>query len=104
MYQMQSIITACQSSKLSADWFRNTSTQEIEELLTMGFPIVFEKCDDLPNGLRGYYIHRLLVNNVATFLSPKYSLYIAKLLDSIFEQEREQQQKQIDNLTPRAVP
>ena len=64
----------------------------------------YEKRDDVPVNLRGYYIHRLLVNHFAMWASPTYAIYIAKLLDSVFEQERKQHQQQIDNLTLRAVP
>ena len=114
-YQMQSIIDACHSNKLCADWFRNQSSKEIlNEMTTMGNPIlekIYEKRDYLPNGLRGYYVHKLLVNHIAMWASPRYSIYIFKLLDSYFEQQRIQlqnqiteKQNQIDNLTPRAVP
>lgn len=112
MYQMQSTITACNSNKQSYNWFENQSTKEfLQEFetkkVTLGIPIVtksYEKRDDLFNELRGYYIHRILVNNIAMWCSPICALYIAKLLGSVFEQEREQHQQQIDNLTLRAVP
>ena len=112
MYQAQSIITACNSNKLAKHWFENQSTKELlhsfdSEKPTAGIPTLaksYEKRDDLPNGLRGYYIHRLLVNHFAMWCSPLYAIYIAKLLDSIFEEERAKQQQQIDELKPRAVP
>ena len=112
MNQTQSIIKACNSNKRANHWFDNQSTKELlqafdSEKATARIPALaksYEKRDDLPNGLRGYYIHRLLVNHYAMLVSPKYAIYIAKLLDSLFEHEREQQQKQIDNLTQRAVP
>ena len=73
MYQMQSIITACHSNKLCNDWFRNKQTNEIIDELknetSTGIPVV-EKRDDLPNGLRGFYVHRLLVNSVGSCRSP----------------------------------
>ena len=112
MYQAQSIITACNSNKMAKHWFENQSTKELlqsfdSEKSTAGIPALaksYEKRDDLPNGLRGYYIHRLLVNHFAMWASPSYAIYIAKLLDSIFEEERKQHQQQIDELKPRAVP
>ena len=104
MYQMQSIITACNSNKLCKDWFRNQSSQEIlNELEGGGIPLPSKRMDLAP-GLQGYYIHRLLVNHVAMWASPKYSLYIMKLLDSQFEKQREQLVNKIEDLTPRAVP
>lgn len=114
MYQLQSIVTACKSNKPARHWLENQNTKEILEefnkISTVGNPTL-EKREDLPNGLRGYYIHKLLVNHVAMWASPKYSIYIMKLLDNYFEQERQQQQAQlqqqqtkIDELLPRAVP
>lgn len=108
-YQMQSIIEACQSKKQASDWYRNSSTQELlEEIRRVGdfsgSKNIYEKREDLPNGLRGYYVHRILVNHVAIWCSPRYSYYIMKLLDSVFERERQQQQTKIEELLPRAVP
>ena len=122
MYQMQSIINSCNSNKLCADWFRNQSTKEIlNEMSSMGNPIdekLYENRPNLPNELRGTYVHRLLVNHVAMWASPRYSIHILKLLDSYFEQQRTQlqtqinqqqtqineQQTQINNLSTRVVP
>ncbi len=112
MYQMQSIIKSCNSNKKANDWFRNQSTQEIlEEMATTGNPALdksYEKRDNLPNGLRGIYIHRLLVNNIAMWASPKYSIYIMQLLDNYYEKQHNQIIKEkddiINNLTPRTVP
>ena len=111
MYQMQSIIDACQSRKPCKDWFRNQSTQDIIDELaknsTRGnppFDRIYEKRDDLPNGLRGYYVHRLLVNHIAIWASPRYAVYIMKLLDSLFERERKQLTNKINEQQPRMVP
>ena len=86
----------------------------LDEMVSAGNPVLeksHEKRDDLPNGLRGIYVHRLLVNHVAMWASPKYSIYIMKLLDSIFEKQRDELQNQIDNQQqtikeqkPRMVP
>ncbi|KAK8878699.1 hypothetical protein M9Y10_005479 [Tritrichomonas musculus] len=91
------------------NWYRNSSTQELlEEIRRVGdfsgSKNIYEKREDLPNGLRGYYVHRILVNHVAIWCSPRYSYYIMKLLDSVFERERQQQQTKIEELLPRAVP
>ncbi|KAK8839992.1 hypothetical protein M9Y10_031277 [Tritrichomonas musculus] len=72
------------------NWYRNSSTQELlEEIRRVGdfsgSKNIYEKREDLPNGLRGYYVHRILVNHVAIWCSPRYSYYIMKLLDSVFE-------------------
>ena len=89
-------------------WFRNQSTQEIlDEMGSTGNPAyqkTHENRVNISNELKGIYVHRLLVNHIAMWASPKYAIYIAKLLDSIFEEERTRQQKQIDDLKPRAVP
>ena len=107
MYQMQSIITSCKSSKNAFHWFENKSVKELLENATLGIPSLeklYEKRDDLPNGLRGFYVHRLLVNHVAMWASPKYSWYIMKLLDSTFERERQQLTTTINEQKPRMVP
>ncbi|KAK8836153.1 hypothetical protein M9Y10_039966 [Tritrichomonas musculus] len=108
MFQIKSIIDSCHSNKRVNDWFRNQSTQEIlNEMTSTGFPALeklYEKRDDLPIELRGYYVHRLLVNQIAMWASPRYSIHIMKLLDSYFERQRNQLKEQIENLTLRAVP
>ena len=107
MYQMQSIIIACNSKKRVNDWFRNQSSQEIlDEMGSTGIPAdqIHDDRPNLPNDLKGVYIHRLLVNHVAMWASPRYSLHIMKLLDSHFEKQREQLTNKIEDLTPRAVP
>ncbi|EAX91659.1 hypothetical protein TVAG_277290 [Trichomonas vaginalis G3] len=114
MYQMQSILTACYApdTKLPKDWFRNQSTQELlseaqrdilfsenSEEQRVGkktqSPKLYENREKLPNGLRGYYVHRLLVNAVAMWASPRYAWYVCKLLDEIHRQEREQMEKKL---------
>ena len=111
-YQMQSILTACGTTKKCNDWFRNQSTQEmIAELEGTGNPVPYEKRMNVQPSLQGYYISKLLVNHVAIWGSPKYSVYIMMLLDSVFERERNNQQQVIEeqvhtinDLTSRAVP
>ncbi|EAX91855.1 hypothetical protein TVAG_130680 [Trichomonas vaginalis G3] len=130
MYQMQSILTACfaPDTKLPKDWFRNQSTQELlseaqrdilfsenSEEQRVGkkpqSPKLYENRKNLPNGLRGWYVHRLLVNAVAMWASPRYACYIYRLLDEIHRQEREEMEnkleakdKSIQKRIPRSVP
>lgn len=111
MYQMQSIVLACQSRKPCKDWFRNQSSQEIideiNKMTRRGNPPLektYEKRDELPINLRGYYVHRLLVNHIAMWASPRYAVYIMKLLDSTFERERQQLTDKIAEQQPRMVP
>ncbi|EAY10873.1 hypothetical protein TVAG_012390 [Trichomonas vaginalis G3] len=130
MYQMQSILTACfaPDTKKPQDWFRNQSTQELlsEAQRDILFsenseeqrvskkpqsPKLYENREKLPNGLRGYYVHRLLVNAVAMWASPRYAWYIYRLLDEIHRQEREEMEnkleakdKSIQKRIPRSVP
>ncbi|KAI5524312.1 KilA, N-terminal/APSES-type HTH, DNA-binding family, partial [Trichomonas vaginalis G3] len=114
MYQMQSILTACfaPDTKKPQDWFRNQSTIELlneAENSTTDFlvvaktrvgkkpqsPKLYENREKLPNGLRGYYVHRLLVNAVAMWASPRYAWYVYRLLDEIHRQEREDMEKKL---------
>ncbi|EAX98466.1 hypothetical protein TVAG_477400 [Trichomonas vaginalis G3] len=130
MYQMQSILTACYApdTKLPKDWFRNQSTQELlseaqrdilfsenSEEQRVGkkpwSPKLYENREKLPNGLRGYYVHRLLVNAVAMWASARYAWNIYRLLDEIHRQEREEMEnklqakdKSIQKRIPRSVP
>ncbi|EAX85110.1 hypothetical protein TVAG_174440 [Trichomonas vaginalis G3] len=81
-------------------------------------PKLYENREKLPNGLRGYYVHRLLVNAVAMWASPRYAWYIYRLLDEIHRQEREElenkleakdevieaKDKNIQKRIPRSVP
>ncbi|EAX85687.1 hypothetical protein TVAG_057690 [Trichomonas vaginalis G3] len=115
MYQMQSILTACfaPDNKKPQDWFRNQSTIELlneAENSTTRNPVVaktrvgekpqspklYENREKLPNGLRGYYVHRLLVNAVAMWASPRYAWYIYRLLDEIHRQEREEMENKLE--------
>ena len=108
MYQMQSIITACKSKKQPTRWFNLNETHEIlNEIRSM------QNCTDqeliqnrpnLPNELKGTYVHRLLVNDIACWASRKYAVYIAQLLDSTFERERQQLTTTINEQKPRMVP
>ncbi|EAY15514.1 hypothetical protein TVAG_210440 [Trichomonas vaginalis G3] len=130
MYQMQSILTACYApdTKLPKDWFRNQSTIELlneaqrdilfsenSEEQRVGkkpqSPKLYENREKLPNSLRGYYVHRLLVNAVAMWASPRYAWNIYRLLDEIHRQEREEMEnklqakdKSIQKRIPRSVP
>ncbi|EAX83750.1 hypothetical protein TVAG_187060 [Trichomonas vaginalis G3] len=74
-------------------------------------PKLYENRENLPNGLRGWYVHRLLVNNVAQWASARYSWYVCKLLDELHRQEREEMEnkleakdKTIQKRIPRSVP
>ncbi|EAX97687.1 hypothetical protein TVAG_346900 [Trichomonas vaginalis G3] len=130
MYQMQSILTACfaPDTKKPQDWFRNQSTQEFlseaqrdilfsenreeQRVSKKSYsPKLYENREKLPNGLRGYYVHRLLVNAVAMWASARYAWYVCKLLDEIHRQEREElenkleaKDKNIQKRIPRSVP
>ena len=101
MYQMNSIITACQSNKLAKNWFENQSTTELLNQFQLeksrgGNPLLaksHEKRKNLPTHLRGWYVHRLLVNAVAMWASPRYALDIFILLDKIASDERQKLEK-----------
>lgn len=111
MYQAQSIINACHSKKRVNDWFESKTAKEIIDEMgksstaeISALAKIYEKRDDLPNGLRGFYIHRLLVNNIAMYASPRYSIYVMKLLDSHFERERQDLIDELHQKKPRLVP
>lgn len=117
-FQMQSILKACNApdEKKAKHWFENQSTKELLHEFSLGaeFRPSQNPCENrqnLPIGLRGWYCHRLLVNVFAMWASPRYSIYIMKLLDDIFTKEREEMQKVIESKNeeikeriPRSVP
>ncbi|EAX71261.1 hypothetical protein TVAG_591060, partial [Trichomonas vaginalis G3] len=78
MYQMQSILNALRSTKQAYHWFENQQPKELLEefphmFATLGKPrveIPYENRKNLAPGLRGWYVHRLLVNAVAMWASP----------------------------------
>ena len=134
MFNAQSILNALGSKKQFRRWFKNIETKELikgfkEELKINDDSEIIENSTDAPNGLRGYYVHRLLVNSVASWSSPQYAIKIYKLLDSLYDTERNElenkyekqlnekdikiemknkqihkQEKTIKNLKSRAVP
>ncbi|KAK8893772.1 hypothetical protein M9Y10_022201 [Tritrichomonas musculus] len=104
MYQMKSIIIACESNKQSRHWFENSSTKELltefeVEKRSVGIlpdQKLYENRINLQNDLKGYYVHRLLVNSVAMWASPRYSFRIFKLLDEIASDERNELIKMVE--------
>ncbi|KAI5541545.1 KilA, N-terminal/APSES-type HTH, DNA-binding family [Trichomonas vaginalis G3] len=94
-----------QSPKL----YKNSEEQRVGEKPQS--PKLYENRENLPNGLRGWYVHRLLVNAVAMWASPRYAWYIYRLLDELHRQEREElenkleaKDKNIQKRIPRSVP
>ena len=108
MYQMQSIISACNSNKQATRWFSLSETKDIlNDLATVQnctLEILTQKRENVAIELRGIYIHRLLVNDVAMWANRRYAIYIYQLLDDIFQKQREQLQNKIEEMKPRQVP
>ncbi len=126
MYQMKSIIKACHSKRRPKDWFKNQSAKELLEQFDKEFGSgrilpyqenkeieskAYEKRCDIPNELKGIYVHRLLVNPIAMWASPKYALDVFRLLDEIANKEREELSEQLNEANnkiniqkPRMVP
>lgn len=119
MYQMKSIIKACNSNKPAKDWFKNDNTIELlnefkQKIQGGEFPPLtktHENRANLPIGIRGYYVHRILVNAVAMWASPRYAVDIFVMLDKIATEERKQMEEAIEkkgetitNMKPRQVP
>ncbi|KAI5510548.1 KilA, N-terminal/APSES-type HTH, DNA-binding family, partial [Trichomonas vaginalis G3] len=126
MYQMQSIMNALRSTKQAYHWFENQQTKELLEefphmIASLGKPgeeIPYENRKNLAPGLKGYYVHRLLVNAVAMWASPRYACYIFMMLDELYKAEREEMEmklqakdevieskdKSIQKRIPRSVP
>ena len=96
MFQAKSIIESLGSNKDVHNWIRNKDTKELIEGFTAltansrSIVLFTEKQiqGDKLRYLKGTYIHRLLVNHFAFWVSKKYAYKIAILLDDKFEMER----------------
>ena len=105
MFQMKSIIEALGSNKLPKNWFENQQTKELLAEFSMERNSApFENRSNIAPKLKGYYIHRLLVNAVAMWASPRYAIYIFELLDQLYRSEREKLENKIAEIKPRTVP
>ena len=108
MYQMKSIIDACRSDKRSNDWFSSKETKELlksfEKNKKLMGSIPYDNRINVSVNLRGYYVHRVLVNAVAMWASPRYALDIFMMLDQMATTEREEMESTIKQQRPRMVP
>ena len=115
MYQVQSIINALGSNKQATRWVNSENRNEIyNEIATVQkctLEEIIQNRKNLPNGIRGYYVHRLLVNYIAIWASPAYAVRIFKLLDEIASNERNElikviddKERTIEHQRPRLVP
>ncbi|KAK8836767.1 hypothetical protein M9Y10_037289 [Tritrichomonas musculus] len=99
MYQMQSIINACGSNKQATRWVnsenRSAIFNEISKVHNCTLDEIIQNRSNLSIQLRGYYVHRLLVNHVAIWASETYAVHILKLLDDIASRERDELTKTI---------
>ena len=115
MYQVQSIIAACHENKRANDYIRTKDTQALvkrfyQKKQLMG-SLPYDNRVNVPNHLKGYYVHRVLVYDVARWASPDYALDIFMMLDEIAASERAEmessiatQQTVIEKQRPRMVP
>ncbi|KAI5550609.1 KilA, N-terminal/APSES-type HTH, DNA-binding family, partial [Trichomonas vaginalis G3] len=112
MYQMQSIMNALRSTKQAYHWFENQQTKELLEefphmIALQNEEIPYENRKNLAPCLKGYYVHRLLVNAVAMWASPRYACYIFMMLDELYKAKDEvieSKDKSIQKRIPRSVP
>ena len=66
--------------------------------------VINNRIDGVNPKVKGYYVHRLLVNHVAMWACPQYAIYVSFLLDNLFAQERESLKTTITEQQPRMVP
>ena len=105
MYQVQSIINACHSNKRANAWVNNQETQELFDAFDKRMnTISHNHRSDVRVDLRGHYVHRLLVNAVAMWASPRYAIDIFMLLDEMASAERKAMESTIQHQRPRMVP
>ena len=90
-----SIIKALGSSKQPSDWSRNDQTKALLNgfIYNGGFSEVqlinSKKKFNNVKFIEGTYIHRLLINHFAMWVSPKYAYKISIILDDHFELQRQ---------------
>ena len=90
-----SILRALGSKKQPSDWLRNKQTVELfTGFMTLGEFSEGHLVKEIPSsgankGTYGTYIHRLLVNHFAMWVSPKYAYKISLVLDDHFELQRQ---------------
>ena len=108
MYQIQSIIEACKSNKRANAWINNKETQELFRSFEKNKRLNGELSHFNKTGIRvdlkGWYVHRVLVNAVAMWASPRYALDIFMMLDEMATAEREEMESTIQHQRPRMVP
>lgn len=94
-----SIIKALGSTKDLSNWQRLKQTSELMtgfmtlRKFTEGQLINVVPSKGNVNGVAGTYIHRLLVNHFAIWVSPRYAYKISVLLDDYFELQRQVEEK-----------
>ena len=95
MFHAGSILRALGSKKQPSDWLRNKQTVELfTGFMTLGEFSEGRLVKEIPSsgankGTYGTYIHRLLVNHFAIWVSPKYAYKISLVLDDHFELQRQ---------------
>ena len=115
MYQMKSILEACHSDKPCKDYFRTQSAKDILKEFKQDKEyagcLPFDNRINVPVNLRGYYVHEMLVHDIARWASSKYAYHICKLLKQMAASERAElesaianQQTVIQTQRPRMVP
>ncbi len=93
-FHANSIIKALGSNKQPSDWSRNDQTKALLNgfIYNGGFSEVqlinSKKKFNNVKCIEGTYIHRLLVNHFAMWVSPKYAYKISLILDDHFELQR----------------
>ena len=95
MFHANSIIKALGSSKRVNNWLRNAETIKLiegfESLREFAQALLYTRHSQVNNVkcIEGTYIHRLLVNHFAIWVSPKYAYKISLVLDDHFELQRQ---------------
>ena len=95
MFHAGSIVSALGSTKRVNNWLRNEQTIELlsgyKSLREFAQGLLMTKHKQFNNVkcIEGTYIHRLLVNHFAMWVSPKYAYKISLVLDDHFELRRQ---------------
>ncbi|KAA6397393.1 MAG: hypothetical protein EZS28_007080 [Streblomastix strix] len=74
--------TTLQRSSHWKDYLKE-ETKENQSLQCCNHPLIYNINKGFDNDYKGYYISPILINYVAMWISPKYAVYVRKIMDQV---------------------
>ncbi|KAA6401709.1 MAG: hypothetical protein EZS28_002766 [Streblomastix strix] len=63
--------------------YLKAETDDSEHAQQQAYPLVYDVNKGFENAYKGYYISPILINYVATWIEPKYAVYVHKIMDQV---------------------